>query len=296
MTWVKIDDRFTDHPKLISVGPLGIALQVAALCYSNAYLTDGFIPYNVVKKLLCWEFSPPNDTVLLTLSVTSGMSGEDVTWELVTGWLVDAGVWEKVDGGYYIHDYPEYQPSKESVLQERAKAQKRMSNLRSSNVRPNFARTEPEVRPKFAFPVPDPVPVPIKEKEEEGAPVFSSSFSETETSEAISEWGNKSIQEAEHLYLDITQQICIPGPNTEAALEMLTNILDYYEHDSVKAAAAGKPVFSEWCNTRGKTGRNYSPTNPAWITKWLERLAPRPKVDTVDSIAQRVARDLGLNR
>jgi hypothetical protein len=121
-------------------------------------------------------------------------------------------------------------------------------------------------------------------------------FNQSEIPEAVSQWGNKSIQQSEKLYLDITQQICTPGPNTEVALESLSNILDYYEHDGEKAAAAGKPVFAEWCNTRGKNGRNYSPTNPAWITKWLERLAPRPKIDTVDSIAQRLARDFGANR
>lgn len=115
MPWVRLDDEFPEHPKLISVGPLGMALQVAALCYSNAHLTDGFIQFNVVSKLLGWEFSPPGSDVIYSVALTSDMSGEDVDSKLVAGWLVDAGIWEQVQGGYFIHDYTDYQMTKEEI-------------------------------------------------------------------------------------------------------------------------------------------------------------------------------------
>ena len=52
MTWVRLDDGFAQHPKLLSVGALGVAMQVAALCYCNRYLTDGFVPAAAVENLL----------------------------------------------------------------------------------------------------------------------------------------------------------------------------------------------------------------------------------------------------
>ena len=35
-------------------------------------------------------------------------------------------------------------------------------------------------------------------------------------------------------------------------------------------------MFAKWCSTQGKSGRFYSKTNPAWLGKWLEELAPAP--------------------
>jgi DnaD/phage-associated family protein len=180
MPWVRIDDKFTDHPKLVSVGPLGIALQIAALCYSNAYLTDGFIQYNIAKRLLCFEFTPPNDTAIYTIGIASGMSGQDVTWEMVAGWLVDAGIWEEVAGGYYIHDYPEYQLLKNDIIiirdaraaaghnggiasgetrrsKNEAKTKQIASDNRSKTPSKNEAKTKPN---------PNPNPNPKAEEEE----------------------------------------------------------------------------------------------------------------------------------
>lgn len=101
MAWVKIDDSFADHPKVASAGPLGMALQVAALCYCNRYLTDGFVPMAVAPRLVYFEgLADPFDVI---------------------NRLIDAGLWVQVEGGYQIHDYLEYQPSKSEVKETREK-------------------------------------------------------------------------------------------------------------------------------------------------------------------------------
>ncbi len=41
MSWIKIDDQFSDHPKIIEAGPLAGWLYVSSLCYCGRYLTDG---------------------------------------------------------------------------------------------------------------------------------------------------------------------------------------------------------------------------------------------------------------
>ena len=114
MPWVRLDEEFARHPKVLAAGPLGMAMQVAALCYCNSYLTDGFVPRSVVSGLL--------DLEGLGMRMWNGElfgGGEDANWKLVVSDLLDAGLWDEVPGGYRIHDYHEYQPSKEQVLRER---------------------------------------------------------------------------------------------------------------------------------------------------------------------------------
>jgi hypothetical protein len=124
MTWVRIDDQMPQHPKLARVGPLGFALQIAALCYANRHLTDGFIPWSVARSLLNWEFVEPPDEDgnerIMRLSISNGHIGDDVSADYVIGLLVSAGVWKEAAGGYRIHDYRKYQPTKKEVLAQQA--------------------------------------------------------------------------------------------------------------------------------------------------------------------------------
>lgn len=104
MAWVRLDDQFYDHPKFAKAGPLGLAMWATGLAWSNRNLTDGFIPTSQAKRLCdfdgiawrCW------------MGETFG-GGEDVSPIDVAEHLVDAGLFEKVDGGYLIHDYGDYQ-------------------------------------------------------------------------------------------------------------------------------------------------------------------------------------------
>ena len=126
MPWVRFDDQFPEHPKVVSVGPLGIALQVAAVCYCNRHLTDGFLPWSAAQSLLAWEFcETPNENgqaKRIKVCVSCGMSGDDVDTDYVIGLLISAGIWEEVSGGYRVHDYLDYQLSKAQV--EAIRAQK----------------------------------------------------------------------------------------------------------------------------------------------------------------------------
>jgi hypothetical protein len=59
------------------------------------------------------------------------MLGFDFEWIGLPERLVEAGVWEdRKDGGYWLHDYLEYNPSKEEVLSRRKKAVKRTQRWR----------------------------------------------------------------------------------------------------------------------------------------------------------------------
>lgn len=139
MSWVKLDDAFADHPKVMALGRdriVGLGLWTAAACYCARFLTDGFVP----------------------IAVTQGFGNERVL-----GRLVDVGLLTKQPGGYQLHDWLEYNPPREKVLAERKAAKDRMNNRRSSpEVPANEARTNGEVREKFGDPVPYPSrPVPV---------------------------------------------------------------------------------------------------------------------------------------
>ncbi|MBE3589986.1 MAG: hypothetical protein IMW98_08510 [Firmicutes bacterium] len=169
MAWVKIDDHFDEHPKLARVGPVGWGVWLAGLAYCNRNLTDGFIPRSVAATLACFEVVDSEGRVW-SLARTSGMVGEDVDSTWVIELLVDAGLWEEVPGGYRVHDYLDYQPSKEQVISEREAARRRMANVRarrksgSEDVPANRTDGSEDVRPKFERHSDNPVPVPDKDK------------------------------------------------------------------------------------------------------------------------------------
>jgi len=122
MPWVKIDDQFASHPKVLKAGPAAAWLYICGLTYCNRYLTDGFIPAQAVRLLA--DLDDPEEQAAA---------------------LVNAGLWEVTDGGYMVHDFLDWNPSAEEVRSEREAARERMHKLRSANVRQNFKRTSGEV-------------------------------------------------------------------------------------------------------------------------------------------------------
>lgn len=88
MTWVKLDDGFADHPKVVALSDSAFRAHVSALCYASRQLTDGFIPEEVALK-----WAPVAHIAL----------------------LLARKLWDRVEGGFQIHDYLEYQVSKQRV-------------------------------------------------------------------------------------------------------------------------------------------------------------------------------------
>ncbi len=81
--WVRLDDAFAEHPKVIGLSDGAFRAHVSALCYCNRNLTDGRVP-----------------------AVLGNGHAEE---------LVAAGVWEQNGNGFVIHDYGDYQMAKSEV-------------------------------------------------------------------------------------------------------------------------------------------------------------------------------------
>ena len=97
MSWVKLDDSFYSHPKVVSAGAEASGLYVWALAYSSHHLTDGHVPGAWVKQMM------------------GRRAGA------ISAVLVETGLWEVNGTGWLIHDYLNYNPPREYILEKRRK-------------------------------------------------------------------------------------------------------------------------------------------------------------------------------
>lgn len=109
MGWVKLDDGYRNHPKIVKAGPAGMSLDVAAMCYCASYLTDGFVPASVATTL--YPVRNP---------------------QAVVDKLVEVRRWEKDEAhdGYWVHDYLDYNPPAARVLADREKEREKKNKQR----------------------------------------------------------------------------------------------------------------------------------------------------------------------
>ena len=106
MSWVKLDDNFAGHRKVLAAGLAAAWLHIEGLCYCAQQEPDGAILDAALVKLT--QFSKPKAERLAVR-------------------LVEVGLWERNGAGYAIHDYLEYNPSKKSLDEKRRAARERMA-------------------------------------------------------------------------------------------------------------------------------------------------------------------------
>lgn len=99
MAWLKVDDRVRTHPKIAKAGPLAAWMWLCSLCYCREHLTDGFVPAEAVPTLAVGMPQPARQARR----------------------LVEVGLWHEVDGGYRVHDWGDWNPSREAVMALRDK-------------------------------------------------------------------------------------------------------------------------------------------------------------------------------
>jgi hypothetical protein len=138
--WARFEDDYLGNTKLATLSTAAIALDMAAIIYSARELRDGVLSEPDVQAV----------AALIHLK----------RWPPTAAELVRVNRWAKADGGgFTIHDYLEYQPSRQQVLEERAAAAQRMRRVRGKSGGSSPERS-PELREKFNDPVPGPGPGP----------------------------------------------------------------------------------------------------------------------------------------
>jgi hypothetical protein len=113
MAWFKVDDGFFSSRKVLSIRRderlEAVGLWVTLGAWSSKELTDGFIPDAVID-----EFSPHPFAV-------------DA--------LINSGLWLRVDNGIQFHDWKDYQPTRDEVLQKRDELSKKRAQAGKNGAR-----------------------------------------------------------------------------------------------------------------------------------------------------------------
>ena len=108
VTYIKVDDGFGSHPKVVELGTGArgravIGLWMLAALWCGKHLTDGLLPQSVALSM-----AKQHEIDL----------------------LIKVGLWEKVPEGYRFHDWTDYQTPRESVLVRRESARLRVARNR----------------------------------------------------------------------------------------------------------------------------------------------------------------------
>lgn len=111
MAWLKIDDRVRTHPKIARAGPAAAWLWFCGVCYAREHLTDGFLPKEIVPTLAGGLPSP---------------------WKHAAK-LVEVHLWEDALGGYRVHDFLDWNPSRSEVLSLRDKERDKKRTQRGTH-------------------------------------------------------------------------------------------------------------------------------------------------------------------
>lgn len=105
MTWAKMDDRYDDNPKVRRAWRLSgvaVALHVHAITYSARHQTDGLVPIDWIEERFDIAKLKPRER------------------EKALATLVECKLFDVVDDTHYaVHDFLDYNPSKELVERER---------------------------------------------------------------------------------------------------------------------------------------------------------------------------------
>jgi hypothetical protein len=104
MPWVRFDDQFPIHRKVEGLSDAAFRLHISAIFWCARNLTDGFVPVEDLESAVPRRMRRPGKFVAE---------------------LVARRLWTEVDDGWQIHDYLDFQPSREKVERERkAKAER----------------------------------------------------------------------------------------------------------------------------------------------------------------------------
>jgi hypothetical protein len=141
MAWVRIDDTWLNHPKVMHARAVGgwtaLGVWCGALTWANQQRSDGHVPTSWVV-------------------LNNAQADADV--------LVEAGLWVAVDDGFVFHDYSDYQPTRaeiEAKTEQRAAAGKRGGSKSQANRKQTASNSEANVNP---VPVPKPNPSALTEQ------------------------------------------------------------------------------------------------------------------------------------
>lgn len=108
MTWARFDDQADDHPKIAGLTDKAFRWWFRGCLYSNRYLLDGVLPASFLSRV-------------------PGRARVE---------LIEAGLWEPSGSAVLIHDFHDYNPTAESVKEQRRRTAERVKRFRNGGTAP----------------------------------------------------------------------------------------------------------------------------------------------------------------
>ncbi|MFB7866969.1 hypothetical protein [Streptomyces sp. NPDC056069] len=134
MPWVRLDDRFPTHRKVALLSDRAFRLYVSALCWSSENLTEG----RILEK---------------ELPLVARVRGH----KAAAAELESAGLWDRAEVGWVIHDFLVYNPdrarvqadrqanaARQQAFRDRKKAEKEAARSGDSNAQRNGVTPDPD--------------------------------------------------------------------------------------------------------------------------------------------------------
>lgn len=174
MSWARLDDEILDNDKIARAGALGLLLHVAGITWCARNLTDGRIPKQKVQCLLNLTgiyVDRGNDAGVPFTTATGNGAIDHPMAEQIALHLKGQELWHDRGDHWEIHDYLEYNPSREEVLSRREHARTKKHRQRSrplgtpAECPPGTTGGSPPVSLAAVPAHPVPVPVPDSKRE-----------------------------------------------------------------------------------------------------------------------------------
>lgn len=145
MPWVRFDDQYPIHRKVDGLSDAAFRLHTSAIFWSARNLTDGFVPRGDLESVTARVRTPARFAAECVRRGTWHRPSESCDSELCPA-PVD-------NDGWVIHDYWDYQPTREQVIKDRkanADRQKRWRDKHngSSNAVSNAVSNSTPSRPR----------------------------------------------------------------------------------------------------------------------------------------------------
>jgi hypothetical protein len=133
MSWLRIDDAFTEHPKAATLTDEQLGFWVRCACWSQRNPQfQGFVP-RALLPTICKR----------TMADAEGLAAALVG--ATAGGFFKFGLWEPVEGGWMFHDWEKYQPIEKLTREEAA----RLAGQKSAKARKErFGSAQPSQIPE----------------------------------------------------------------------------------------------------------------------------------------------------
>jgi hypothetical protein len=139
LTWSRFDDAARKHPKATKAGNEAWAFWCASIMYSNQYGTDGFVPDSAIAT----------DILPVAVKATKAKALADKLCEARLA-PDSPALFSRDDarGGYQIHDFLEWNPSKADTDSKRRRDRDRKRGIQTDSARnPEGIQTDSEQNP-----------------------------------------------------------------------------------------------------------------------------------------------------